>query len=205
MHRKMGAGLHGLSLEPFPLFIDSSPLPSPKILMNMNGFQLYTPPARSRRPRISVPARLSNYLQVRYYQYEVTFGLYMMTLTEKIILNTILFTILVGILYGFYVGLEQFVVDTVCKIVYCITGSITSAPVLCASWAEQGRGALLRRWRVYGTFSNSIFYKSTTWTFFSATMTMNRSAILTNPPGNIWRWLVKVVTTQGLYRKNLVA
>lgn len=127
MHGKMGAGLHGLSLEPFPLFIDSSPLPSPKILMNMNGFQLYTPPARSRRPRISIPAKLSNYLQVRYYQYEVTFGLYMMTRTEKIILNTILFTILVGILYGFYIGLERFIVDTVCKIVY-ITGSITSAP-----------------------------------------------------------------------------
>ena len=54
----------------------------------------------------------------------------MMTRTEKIILNTILFTILAGILYGFYIGLEPFVVDTVCKIVY-ITGSITSAPVLC--------------------------------------------------------------------------
>jgi hypothetical protein len=131
MHRKMGAGLHGLSLEPFPLFIDSSPLPSPKILMNMNGFQLYTPPARSRRPRISIPAKLSNYLQVRYYQYEVTFGLYMMTLGEKVILNTILFTILAGILYGFYIGLERFVIDTVCNLVYCITGSITSAPVLC--------------------------------------------------------------------------
>ena len=55
----------------------------------------------------------------------------MMTLTEKIILNTILFTILAGILYGFYIGLERFVVDTVCKFVYYITGSITSAPVLC--------------------------------------------------------------------------
>ena len=132
MHGKMGAGLHGLGLEPFPLFIDSSPLPSPKILMNMNGFQLYTPPARSRRPRISIPAKLSNYLQVRYYQYEVTFGLYVMTRTEKIILNTILFTILAGILYGFYVGVERFVVDTVCKIVY-ITGSNTSAPsALCS-------------------------------------------------------------------------
>jgi hypothetical protein len=131
MHGKNGVGLHGPSLEPFPLFIDSSPLPSPKILMNMNGFQLYTPPAQSRRPRISIPAKLSNYLQVRYYQYEVTFGLYMMTPTEKIILNTILFTILAGILYAFYIGLERFVIDTVCKLVYYITGSITSAPVLC--------------------------------------------------------------------------
>jgi len=131
MHGKNGVGLHGPSLEPFPLFIDSPPLPSPKILMNMNGFQLYTPPAQSRRPRISIPAKLSNYLQVRYYQYEVTFGLYVMTPTEKIILNTILFTILAGILYAFYIGLERFVVDTVCKLVYYITGSITSAPVLC--------------------------------------------------------------------------
>ena len=68
---------------------------------------------------------------MRYYQYEVTFGLYMMTLTEKIILNTILFTIFAGILYGFYIGLERFVVDTVCNLVYYITGSITSASVLC--------------------------------------------------------------------------
>jgi hypothetical protein len=129
----MGAGLHGLSLEPFPLFIDSdsSPLPSPKIRLDMNGFQLYTPPARSRRPRISMPAKLSNYLQVRYYQYEVTFGLYMMTSTEKAILNTILFIILTGILYGLYIGLEPFVVETVCKMVYYITGSLASAPVLC--------------------------------------------------------------------------
>jgi hypothetical protein len=122
----MGAGL-----EPFPLFIDSSPLPSPKILLNMNGFQLYAPPAQSRRPRISIPAKLSNYLQVRYYQYEVTFGLYMMTPPEKVILNTILFTILAGILYGLYIGLEPFVVDTVCKMIYYITGSLTSAPALC--------------------------------------------------------------------------
>jgi hypothetical protein len=133
MHTKMGAGLHGLSLEPFPLFVDSesSPLPSPKILFGVNGFQLYTPPPKSKRPRISVPAKLSNYLQVRYYQYEVTFGLYMMTLAEKFILNAILVTILAGILYGFYIGLEPFVVDCVCKIVYYITGSLANAPMLC--------------------------------------------------------------------------
>lgn len=132
-HTKMGAGLHGLSLEPFPLFVDSesSPLPSPKILLNMNGFQLYTPPPKAKRPRISMPAKLSNYLQVRYYQYEVTFGLYMMTLVEKFILNTILVTIVAGILYGLYIGLEPFVVDCVCKIVYYITGSLTSAPMFC--------------------------------------------------------------------------
>ena len=131
MHRKMGAGLHGLSLEPFPMFIDSSPLPSPKIVLNMNGFQLYNPPAHSNRPRISMPAKLSNYLQVRYYQYEVTFGLYMMTPAEKYILNTILFTILAGILYGLFIGLKPFIVDSVCKIIYYITGSNTSAPEYC--------------------------------------------------------------------------
>jgi len=127
----MGAGLHGLILEPFPTFVDSSPLPSPKILLDMNGFQLYNPPAKSGRPRISLPAKLSNYLQVRYYQYEVTFGLYMMTLREKVILNTILLIVLAGILYGLYIGLEPFVVDSVCKLVYYITGSITSAPIYC--------------------------------------------------------------------------
>lgn len=113
------------------MFVDSSPLPSPKILLNMNGFQLYTPPAQSRRPRISMPTKLSNYLQVRYYQYEVTFGLYMMTTIEKVILNTILSTILASILYGLYVGLQSFVVDSICKIIYYITGSLTSAPAAC--------------------------------------------------------------------------
>jgi hypothetical protein len=55
----------------------------------------------------------------------------MMTLAEKFILNAILVTILAGILYGFYIGLEPFVVDCVCKIVYYITGSLASAPMLC--------------------------------------------------------------------------
>ena len=55
----------------------------------------------------------------------------MMTPAEKFILNTILFTILAGILYGLFIGLEPFIVDSVCKIIYYITGSSTSAPEYC--------------------------------------------------------------------------
>ena len=52
---------------------------------------------------------LSNHLYLRYYQYEVTFGLYMLTTREKIVLNAILVAILSALLYTIYWALEPFV------------------------------------------------------------------------------------------------
>ena len=88
--------------------------------------------SRMRKPRVSIPSKMSNYVRLRYYQYEVTFGLYMLTPREKLILNTILLTILSAITYALYWGFEDFVIRTVCSMFYLMTGSGSAADDLCA-------------------------------------------------------------------------
>lgn len=78
-----------------------------------------------------MPTKLSNYLRLRYYQYEVTFGLYVMTPGEKAVLNSIILGIMAALLYALFWGFEPFVVRTVCRMVYYITGSLTSVGELC--------------------------------------------------------------------------
>lgn len=122
-------------IEPFPVFTNSSPLPSPNIVLNTNGFQfLRSTRDQQRKPRVSISQKMTNYLLLRYYQYEVTFGLYMMTRTEKFVLNTILALIFSAIICGLFFGLEPFVVHNVCRLIYYITGSFSSAPVTCEPW-----------------------------------------------------------------------
>ncbi|KAK5051879.1 hypothetical protein LTR84_002682 [Exophiala bonariae] len=53
--------------------------------------------AAKEQPRVSYLASLVRWLQLKKYQYEVTFSLYMLTSTEKFIFNLILF-ILVSLL-----------------------------------------------------------------------------------------------------------
>jgi len=86
----------------------------------------------TRRRHLSLTTRLIDYLRLRYYQYEVTFGLYMMTPVEKVILNTIFLIILGGLMYGLWFGLKGFLVNLLCRSVYYITGSVESAMGLCA-------------------------------------------------------------------------
>jgi len=121
-------------IEPFPSFTNSSPLPSPKIILNTHGFQFLRPTRdQHRKPRLSISAKMTNYLQLRYYQYEVTFGLYMMTRTEKIILNALLAIIIGALVCGVIVGLEPFVVYNACRLAYYITGSLSGAQTFCES------------------------------------------------------------------------
>jgi hypothetical protein len=123
-------------LEPFPLFIDSaSPesahyFSSSKMSASLEILSTSQKP-NFRRPRISVPAKVSNYLRLRYYQYEVTFGLYMLSSTEKMILNSILLVVVSALLYGVWFGLEVFIVRWICRLVYYITGSVAPAGELC--------------------------------------------------------------------------
>jgi hypothetical protein len=46
-------------------------------------------------------SRLRNWLHRRYYQYEVTWGLYVLTPTEKLIINTLVLSFFSLIVYGF--------------------------------------------------------------------------------------------------------
>jgi len=80
-------------------------------------------------PRILLLAKVSNHLSLRYYQYEVTFGLYMLTQTEKVVLNTILLSIFTGSLYALHIGLEPFMIHAICSMISYITSSLSGAEV----------------------------------------------------------------------------
>ncbi|EXJ55584.1 hypothetical protein A1O7_08512 [Cladophialophora yegresii CBS 114405] len=133
------------SLEPFPLFIDSAPPNSANYFsspMAMAAIQLLatsSSPHEShdassylRKPRVSVPAKVSNYLRLRYYRYEVTFGLYVMTPTEKVVFNSIVLCAFCALLYALFYGIEPFVVNSFCRVLYYATGSTSDAPRLCS-------------------------------------------------------------------------
>ncbi|EXJ84652.1 hypothetical protein A1O3_05322 [Capronia epimyces CBS 606.96] len=125
------------SLEPFPLFIDSAPPNSANYFsspMAMAAVQLLASSSSShlRKPRISMPAKVSNYLRLRYYQYEVTFGVYVMTPTEKFIFNTMVIVAFIALLYALFWGVEPFVVNTLCRVKYYATGSLSNTHQLCS-------------------------------------------------------------------------
>jgi sensor histidine kinase YesM len=121
-------------LEPFPMFVDYAPPEHVNYFSNSKmsySIHMLSPSNRPRKPRISVPTKLSNYLRLRYHQYEVTFGLYMMTPAEKLVLNTIILVILSALFYALYLGLEPFVVRTICRLIYYNTGSYKTAAEFC--------------------------------------------------------------------------
>ncbi|EXJ94351.1 hypothetical protein A1O1_02745 [Capronia coronata CBS 617.96] len=129
---------HPSSLEPFPRFIDSAPPNSANYFsspMAMAAVQLLASSSSShlgpKKPWISVPAKVSNYLRLRYYQYEVTFGVYVMTPTEKLVFNTIVLTIFTALFYALFWGFQPFVVNALCRLIYYMTGSLSNAPQLC--------------------------------------------------------------------------
>ena len=125
-----------LGLEPFPMFIDAAPPKSAEYFATSrmtDSLRSLSPLRGAKRvkPRTSTLTKLSNYVHLRYYQYEVTFALYMLTPREKIVFNTILLVILSALLYALYWGLSSFVVASVCRLVYYITGSMSNAPEVC--------------------------------------------------------------------------
>ncbi|KIW34008.1 uncharacterized protein PV07_00810 [Cladophialophora immunda] len=129
------------SLEPFPLFIDSAPPNSANYFsspMAMAAIQLLATTSSSsshdslRKPLVSMPVKLSNYIRLRYYQYEVTFGLYVMTPAEKLVFNSAILVAFVALLYALFWGFQPFIVNTLCRLIYYITGSFSSAPQLCS-------------------------------------------------------------------------
>lgn len=92
------------------------------------------------RSRIGVPDKVTNYFRLKYYQYEVTFGLYVMTPMEKLVLNTIVGTIIALLLYGILFGLQPFLVRTVCRMIWYISGSYEGVEDICC-WASITRVA----------------------------------------------------------------
>ncbi|KIY01206.1 uncharacterized protein Z520_02758 [Fonsecaea multimorphosa CBS 102226] len=131
------------SLEPFPLFIDSAPPNSANYFsspMAMAAIQLLATSSSSssshhdsfRKPLVSMPSKLSNYLRLRYYQYEVTFGLYVMTPGEKLVLNSVVLVAFAALSYALFWGFQPFIVNLLCRLIYYVTGSFSTAPQLCS-------------------------------------------------------------------------
>lgn len=82
------------------------------------------------KPRVVIPTKLSKYFRLRYYQYEVTFGVYMMTLREKMVFNTIMLSIFAAVLYAMSWGLQAFFINNLCRLIWHLTGSVSTAPEL---------------------------------------------------------------------------
>ena len=120
-------------LEPFPLFVDASP-PSEALHFAVIASSHMLSAAFSLRPhksRVSIYTKVTNHLWTRYYQYQVTFGLYMLTRNEAIVINGMVLAFLAAMSYAFWIGFESFVLRLICRILYYITGSLSGADELC--------------------------------------------------------------------------
>lgn len=133
--------------EPFPLFVDST-LPSSTNYLSstMSALNMLNSSSVSRlRKSIAVPAKFDNFVRLRYYQYEVTFGLYVMEPMEKLIFNTIVLGIFATLLFGLYFGLQSFLVRSICKLLWYLTGSHEGVEDLC-TWNVPA-GLRITKWR----------------------------------------------------------
>ncbi|RMZ82424.1 hypothetical protein DV737_g2134, partial [Chaetothyriales sp. CBS 132003] len=110
-----------VALEPFPLFIDYAPSEAASYFASSqmsSSLQMLSPSAVSKcsSARISVSSKLTTHLRLRYYQYEITFGLYIMTPMEKLVLNSIILAVFSAIIYALCWGLEPFMVRSICNL-----------------------------------------------------------------------------------------
>ena len=105
-------------LEPFPVYTESSLVPPQD--HNLLPFLMED------QSRLSNMAwwRLRNKLQLRYYQYEVTLGLYMLTPAEKVATNAVVLVILALLAWSLYTGLYAFIVHALGRATYYITGFV---------------------------------------------------------------------------------
>lgn len=121
-------------LEPFPLFVDSASPSQPNYFSSkigaLNLLSSGSSSTSALRRRVST-SNVSNYVRLRYYQYEVTFGLYMLTSGEKVVLNTIVFGILAALSYGLFFGLQPFLVGLICRIAWYMTGTHEGLEEVC--------------------------------------------------------------------------
>jgi hypothetical protein len=111
------------SLEPFPLFIDMAPADAANYFSSSSisrSLRSLSPSPKSRskamnnknRPRVSISRKVENYIKLRYFQYEVTLGLYMLEPVEKCVLNTIVVLVLGSLVVAVGWGLWGVLVGT---------------------------------------------------------------------------------------------
>lgn len=122
--------------EPFPLFVDSKGPSSSTYYYSsrMSLISLFNSDSSASRirSRITVPEKVTNYFRLKHYQYEVTFGLYVMDPMEKLVVNTIVLTIFSLLLYGLLFGLKPLLIRTLCRMIWCMSGSYEGVEDICS-------------------------------------------------------------------------
>jgi hypothetical protein len=66
--------------------------------------------------------RLIDRVQLEYYRYEVTFGLYVMTPSEKCVVNTIVLTVLTLLLWALVLYFPSLLYNKLSRLVWLLTG-----------------------------------------------------------------------------------
>ncbi|KPI38429.1 uncharacterized protein AB675_12122 [Cyphellophora attinorum] len=127
-----------LLVEPFPLFGESALNESADYfsqissrMSTLHSLASKQKPAILRRPRISLPDKVTHQLRLKYYQYEVTFGLYMLEPWERVVLNMIVLLLAILIGLALWHGLGRWLVGSVCRLVFYLTGSSRPVGVIC--------------------------------------------------------------------------
>lgn len=130
------------TIEPFPSYTDAPP--NPHEFSPFSDYSLLTvSTSRSRTSRKpSISTRIANTLRLRYYQYEVTFGLYMMTPGERIVLNMFFICIFILLACSLFFGVRPFMVHTFSRILYYTTGVVRGKQEPCSGVDGIAEGCL---------------------------------------------------------------
>ncbi|KAJ5257024.1 hypothetical protein N7478_013128 [Penicillium angulare] len=70
----------------------------------------------------SVPTPGSSRVRLEYYRYEVTFGIYVMTASEKWVTNTIVLTVLILLLWALVLYFPSLLYTKLSRLVWLLTG-----------------------------------------------------------------------------------
>ncbi|EEH20373.1 hypothetical protein PABG_02632 [Paracoccidioides brasiliensis Pb03] len=86
----------------------------------------YAPPISdpaSRRRQPNILKRLSNRLQLAYYRYEVTYGIYVMTPEEKFVANSFLLVFLSLLVWALFLYFPPLLFQKLSRLVWILTGT----------------------------------------------------------------------------------
>ncbi|KKZ67600.1 hypothetical protein EMCG_06659 [[Emmonsia] crescens] len=95
--------------------------------MPMSSTYPYAPPindpAPLHRSRPNILKRLTNRLQLAYYRYEVTYGIYVMTPEEKFVANTFLLVFISLLVWGLFLYFPPLLFQKVGRLAWLLTGA----------------------------------------------------------------------------------
>ncbi|OAX84114.1 hypothetical protein ACJ72_01526 [Emergomyces africanus] len=95
--------------------------------MSISSSYPYAPPiddpAPLHRSRPNVLKRLRNRLQLAYYRYEVTYGIYVMTPEEKFVANTFLLVFISLLVWGLFLYFPPLLFQKLGRLAWILTGA----------------------------------------------------------------------------------